>query len=82
MEGLEVGDLEILRHERADVGLVGGGGGPVGGGEGEAVGGEGGFVPLCGESGGEGREGVGELCIGARLAVLVLEGRRMRYGDG
>jgi hypothetical protein len=48
LEGFEVGDLEVLGHEVADVRFECFRGCPMFGGEDRAVGGEGGGVPLCG----------------------------------
>lgn len=56
-----VGGFDVAGGEVADVGFEGGGRGAVLGGEGVAVRGEVIRVPLRGEDGGEGGEGVGEL---------------------
>ena len=61
LERLQVGRLDVLGGERADVRLERGGGDAVRGGEGVAVGREGGGVPFGGEGLGERGEGVGEL---------------------
>ena len=58
---LEVGDFDVAGGEVADVRFEGGGRGGVFGGEGVAVGEESWVIPLGGEDGGEGGEGVGEL---------------------
>ena len=57
-----VGGFDVAGGEVADVGFEGGGRGAVLCWEGVAVGGEARGVPLRGEDGGEGGEGVGELC--------------------
>jgi hypothetical protein len=61
LQVLEVGDFDVAGCEVADVRFEGCGRGGVFGGEGGAVGEEGWVVPLGGEDGGEGGEGVGEL---------------------
>lgn len=63
MQVLEVGDFDVAGGEVADVRFEGCGRGGVFGGEGGAVGEEGWVVPLGGEDGGEGGEGVGELRV-------------------
>lgn len=70
-----VGGFDVAGGQVADVGFEGGGRGAVLGGEGVAVGGETSGVPLCGEDGGEGAEGVGELLLCVRKGgYLVLCG--------
>jgi len=63
LEGLEIGDLEVAGGQVVDVGAEGGRRGAVFCGEGVAVGEEVGAVPVGGEGGGEGGEGVGELFV-------------------
>ena len=61
LQVLEVGDFDVAGSQVADVRFEGCWGGGVLGWEGGAVGEEGWVVPLGGEDGGEGGEGVGEL---------------------
>ena len=61
-----VGGFDVAGGEVADVGFEGGRRGAVLGGEGVAVRSEFIGVPLRGEDGGEGGEGVGELCCWKR----------------
>jgi hypothetical protein len=63
LQVLVVGGFDVAGGQVADVGFEGGGRGAVLGGEGVAVGGEFIGVPLRGEDGGEGAEGVGELLL-------------------
>lgn len=62
LQVLVVSGFDVAGGEVADVGFEGGGRGAVLGREGVAVGGEARGVPLGGEDGREGGEGVGELC--------------------
>lgn len=61
LEVFEIGDFDVVFYEVLDVGEEDGGGGAVLRGKGIAVGCEGGGVPLRGEDGLEGGEGVWEL---------------------
>jgi hypothetical protein len=63
LQVLVVGGFDVAGGQVADVGFEGGGRGAVLGWECVAVGGEFIGVPLRGEDGGEGAEGVGELLL-------------------
>jgi hypothetical protein len=82
LQVLVVGDFDVAGGEVADVGFEGGGRGAVLGGESVAVGGEASRVPLCGEDGGEGAEGVGELlCVRKRGYLVFAEILRLGRHD-
>ena len=66
-----VGGFDVAGGEIADVGFEGGGRGAVLGRESITVRGEGIGVPLRGEDGGKGREGVGELYDKKKVGYLV-----------